>query len=167
MATTLGPGQRIEAHCTRCQDRTGHVIVAMVGEAIVKVECCACKSVHKYYPPRLPKGQGKAERVTRAVRTGASRKDAMAAPQSSTSSPKRLTSKALAEANAVEKAWRQEMERPSAPEARPYAMGMLLQAQDVIKHAHFGLGVVVETVAPDKAKILFRDGTRVLRCTLA
>ncbi len=166
MSTVLEPGKRIEAHCTRCQDRTGHVIVAMVGDVIVKVECCACRSVHKYYPPRLPKGEGG---DVRRVRSGTTRKDAMAAPQSATRSatPKRLTSKALAEANAVEKAWRQEMEKPSAPEAQAYSAQMTLKADDVIKHAHFGMGVVVETIAPDKAKILFRDGTRVLRCSLS
>ena len=57
----LGPGQRIEARCTRCRDVTGHVIVALVDDQVVKVECCACGSVHKYYPAeapaRLPKNQ--------------------------------------------------------------------------------------------------------------
>ncbi|MFR6517800.1 MAG: hypothetical protein ACLUPV_00325 [Bilophila wadsworthia] len=45
MAGLPGPGDRIEARCTRCNDITGHVIVALVGGEIVKVEC-ACGSVH-------------------------------------------------------------------------------------------------------------------------
>ena len=48
MAGLPGPGDRIEARCTRCNDITGHVIVALVGGEIVKVECRACGSVHKY-----------------------------------------------------------------------------------------------------------------------
>ena len=36
--------------CIRDSDITGHVIVALVGGEIVKVECRACGSVHKYYP---------------------------------------------------------------------------------------------------------------------
>ena len=55
MAGLPGPGDRIEARCTRCNDITGHVIVALVGGEIVKVECRACGSVHKYYPPATPK----------------------------------------------------------------------------------------------------------------
>ena len=42
MAGLPGPGDRIEARCTRCNDITGHVIVALVGGEIVKVECRAC-----------------------------------------------------------------------------------------------------------------------------
>ena len=38
MAGLPGPGDRIEARCTRCNDITGHVIVALVGGEIVKVE---------------------------------------------------------------------------------------------------------------------------------
>ena len=55
MAGLPGPGDRIEARCTRCNDITGHVIVALVGGEIVKVECRACGSVHKYYRLRLPR----------------------------------------------------------------------------------------------------------------
>ncbi len=51
MIKNPGPGDRIEARCTRCNDITGHVVVALVGGQIVKVECKACGSVHKYYPP--------------------------------------------------------------------------------------------------------------------
>ena len=53
MAGLPGPGDRIEARCTRCNDITGHVIVALVGGEIVKVECRACGSEGK--DGRLPR----------------------------------------------------------------------------------------------------------------
>lgn len=52
---TASVGERIEARCTRCKDLTGHIVVSMLNGEIAKVECCACGSVHKYYPPAKKK----------------------------------------------------------------------------------------------------------------
>ena len=73
MAGLPGPGDRIEARCTRCNDITGHVIVALVGGEIVKVECRACGSVHKYYPPATPK-EAKGKTAVCRVKAGETRK---------------------------------------------------------------------------------------------
>lgn len=56
-------GQRIEARCTRCKDLTGHIVVSMLNGEIAKVECCACSSVHKYYPPAKKKEEAAAKPV--------------------------------------------------------------------------------------------------------
>lgn len=76
MAGLPGPGDRIEARCTRCNDITGHVIVALVGGEIVKVECRACGSVHKYYPPATPK-EAKGKTAVCRVKAGETRKEAV------------------------------------------------------------------------------------------
>ena len=76
MAGLPGPGDRIEARCTRCNDITGHVIVALVGGEIVKVECRACGSVHKYYPPAAPK-EAKGKTSVCRVKAGEARKEAV------------------------------------------------------------------------------------------
>ncbi len=158
----LGPGDRIESRCTRCQDRTGHIIVAMINNEIVKVECCACGSTHKYYPIRPEKKQ---DSGVRRVKAGSDRKDAMKLESNTAAKvPSRTKSKSVAKALANEKAWREEMERPSAPEARAYAIDMPLKTNDIVDHSSFGLGAVIETVGSDKAKILFRDEVRTLRC---
>ncbi len=152
MSQLKGPGDRIETRCSRCDDLTGHIIVAMVGGDIVKVECCACGSVHKYYPPRIEKkSAGESSTVSRKKGTQ--------------STAARRTN--LAKAEAHESAWRTEIERPSAPEARPYAMDIILQKGDIINHTHFGLGAVVATMGQNKAEVLFRDGVRILRCVCA
>ena len=162
MISAKGPGDRIEARCTRCNDVTGHVIVALVGGQVVKVECCACGSVHKYYPPRAEKAL--ADSGVRRVRPGGDRKEAMSSARSTTGSAPRMTSRAVAEAVATEKAWRTALERPSAPQACLYNMSMTLQKGDIVEHPTFGLGSVQAVVRPDKAEILFREGIKVLRC---
>lgn len=151
MSSLKGPGERIEARCTRCNDVTGHVIVALVGGAIVKVECCACGSVHKYYPPTTAK-TAKAP----TERKSATGTRAKAAP--------RGQARAAQAAAAAESAWRTAIERPSAPAAKAYSMTTTLAHGDTVEHPVFGLGSVRAIVAPDKAEILFRDGMRLLRC---
>lgn len=162
MTSAKGPGDRIEARCTRCNDITGHVIVAQVSGQIVKVECCACGSVHKYYPPKAE--QALADSGVRRVRQGGDRKEAMSASRASTPRAPRASSRALAEAAALEKSWREQLERPSSPAPRAYAMSMSLQKGDVVEHSVFGLGTVQAVARPDKAEILFREGIKVLRC---
>lgn len=162
MSKVKGPGDRLEARCTRCNDVTGHIIVALVGGQVVKVECCACGSVHKYHPPRQEKAV--VDQSVRRVRAGSDRKAAMTAvPRSAPVS--RGAARAAQEAAATEQAWRTALERPSAPQSRLYSMDMVLQCGDVVEHPVFGIGSVQTVIRPDKAEILFRDGLRMLRCT--
>lgn len=154
MSSLKGPGDRIEARCTRCNDVTGHVIVALVGGVIIKVECCACGSVHKYYPPATAKE--KSAGSTRSTPKTASGAKPKAAP--------RGQARAAQAAAAAESAWRTAIERPSAPAAKTYSMTAPLVIGDTVEHPVFGLGSVRSIVPPNKAEILFRDGMRLLRC---
>ena len=165
MAGLPGPGDRIEARCTRCNDVTGHVIVALVGGEIVKVECCACGSVHKYYPPVAARQSGAKETVCR-VRAGSDRKEAVSAARPASTAQgtvKSSVSKAQKAALEIEQAWQRSMNQTLA-EARPYSMHEHFAVGDVVEHPKFGNGVVQELLPPDKMQILFRDGTKLLRC---
>ena len=84
--SSLAPGQRIEARCTRCRDVTGHVIVALVDGQVAKVECCACGSVHKYYPPEAPAREAKSRAVR--VQSGRERGEAVLAQARKEPKPK-------------------------------------------------------------------------------
>lgn len=159
MSSLKGPGDRIEARCTRCNDVTGHIIVALVAGVVVKVECCACGSVHKYYPPVSAKDAA----------IGSTRRSSAETPRKSASASKvkaapRGQARAAQAAAATENAWRTALERPSAPAAKLYSMTTPLAVGDTIEHPVFGLGSVRSIVPPNKAEILFRDGTRLLRC---
>lgn len=164
MAGSLGPGDRIEARCTRCNDVTGHVIVALVGGEIVKVECRACGSVHKYYPPAPPK-TGKEKSVVCRVKAGEDRKEAVSSVKSpsGSSTPRQSPSKAQKLAEDMEQTWQRSMNLTAAA-PRPYAMTETFAVGDIVDHPKFGHGVVQELFPPDKMQILFRDGARMLRC---
>ncbi|MEG2173094.1 MAG: hypothetical protein RRY29_07510 [Desulfovibrionaceae bacterium] len=157
MSSLKGPGDRIEARCTRCNDVTGHVIVALVGGVVVKVECCACGSVHKYYPPTAAKDKNAAESASAAPKRKAT-------PGTKPKAAPRGQARAAQAAAATESAWRTAIERPSAPAAKTYSMTSALAIGDTVEHPVFGLGSVRTMVPPNKVEILFRDGMRLLRC---
>ncbi len=48
MLEKLSAGENIASYCTKCKLVVDHAIVAMDGEAIVKVKCKTCGSAHKY-----------------------------------------------------------------------------------------------------------------------
>lgn len=169
-------GQRIEARCTRCKDLMGHVVVSMINGEIAKVECCACGSVHKYYPPAKKKEEAAAkpvrvrageersqavkESTQRSARISALKEKSPAAPKVSVSKSERANLKALEEMQAK---WKDRMVSYGG-NAKPYAMDLLVHKDDFVEHSVFGLGVVLEVYPPDKAEILFSLGIKNLRC---
>lgn len=47
----MAPGAPIEARCTKCRKNTNHIVVAVVEDTPVKVQCNVCEGQHKYRPP--------------------------------------------------------------------------------------------------------------------
>jgi len=47
-----------------------------------------------------------------------------------------------------------------------YNMNASFGEGDVIDHAAFGLGKVVEVITPDKIRVRFREGEKILVCVL-
>ncbi|WP_298273098.1 hypothetical protein [Geobacter sp.] len=137
-------GDIIEARCTRCRDVLNHTIVAMVEERVVRVQCNTCGGQHNYHPPREEK---KPVRQPAAGKTASPRPRKEAAP----SAP------AL---------WEARMAELDPDQAIPYAMDAKLRAGILVSHPAFGLGVVTAVIKPNKAEILFREGTKLLRCAL-
>lgn len=158
MAGLPGPGDRIEARCTRCNDITGHVIVALVGGEIVKVECRACGSVHKYYPPATPK-EAKGKTAVCRVKAGETRKEAVnsfkptSTPSTAAASPaavSRAAAKAQKAAEDMEQNWQRTMNMTAAS-ARPYAM-----------NESFAVGVL--SIIPSSAAASCRKSFLPIRC---
>lgn len=44
-------GDIIDARCTKCKTITNHVIIAMVGNKPVNVQCNTCSGIHRYRQP--------------------------------------------------------------------------------------------------------------------
>jgi hypothetical protein len=121
-----------------------HTIVAMVGEQIVRVECNTCHGTHNYH---AVKEAGPArESASRTVR------EKSATPRVSRLDP----------AAAERDAWAA-LQPLDPAEAVPYDMSGRYRKNDLVHHPAFGLGVV-QSVLPNKAVILFRDGKKLLRC---
>ncbi|GFM32961.1 hypothetical protein LN040_16095 [Desulfovibrio subterraneus] len=164
----LSAGGRIETTCSRCNDITGHVIVAMVGDVIVKVECQACGSVHKYREIRKPKLKSETSGVRR-VRHGESREQAVSQARSEAAkkaAQTRANQRAQQEAEAVMIAWKSVIVSKGTNDARPYTMRESYAAGDIVDHPTFGMGEVQSVTRPDKMEVLFKEGVKVLRCTL-
>ncbi len=164
----LSAGGRIETTCSRCNDITGHVIVAMVGDVIVKVECQACGSVHKYREIKKPKLKSETSSVRR-VRQGETRDESVSLARSEAAkkaAQTRANQRAQQEAEAVMIAWKSVIVSKGTSEARPYNMREGYVTGDIVDHPTFGMGEVQSTVRPDKMEVLFKSGVKVLRCTL-
>jgi len=165
------PGNAVASRCTRCGDVTGHVIVALVGGEIVKVECRACGSVHRYLPPeggkaprretrRAGQGAQRTDAIREACALDASSRVAAAAPSAG-----RVTGvRAAKAAQTLENEWRRTIALATGSPARPYAMQERFAVGEVVEHPVFGSGIVREVLPPDKMRVLFRDGLRLLRC---
>lgn len=138
----LSAGDIIEARCTRCRQVLNHRIVAMVGEKVVRVECNTCGGTHNYYPPASAK-EAKTSTKTAAVASRSARKDPTEAARNE---------------------WHSLNLQLNTESAQPYDMNGKYPLNAIINHPVFGLGVVKQLIAPNKMQVLFRDGTKLLRC---
>ena len=135
---TAATGADVESLCSKCGD-VWHVVVAKVGEQIVKVQCKECGSYHRHRPPG-----GTAARKPRA--------------SSSSSSPRRS---ALGSGPAKPPPPTTFSPDPSLP-VRTYSMRETFQPGEQIKHPRFGVGLVERTGDPGKISVLFSDGRKIL-----
>jgi hypothetical protein len=137
-AMTAGVGADVESLCSKCGD-VWHVVVAKVGEQIVKVQCKECGGYHRHRPP----GGGTARKV---------RTPSVAPRRAAASGSGRVSAKAPAVSFAPD---------PSLP-ARTYSMRETFQPGEQIKHPRFGIGLVERSGDPGKISVLFSDGRKIL-----
>jgi hypothetical protein len=133
---------------------------------VVKVECCACGSVHKYYPP-APVARPAAERPLRVrsgqERTAAARERKTPASPSGTGGTGRAGQQEARLRAELERQWREAVaQAPVVPV--PYAMSGRFALGGLVDHPSFGLGMVLALIPPDKMEVLFREGVKALRC---
>lgn len=134
----LAAGDHIVARCTKCKDITNHTIVAMVDDAPAKVECNTCNGVHKYRKPAIKKAPAK----------------------SKTSAAK------VAKINKIETEWEDLVQNIDPATATQYNMKMSPSNGELINHPSFGLGRVTTILKPNKIEVYFRDGIKLLRCSI-
>ncbi len=136
MTDRITAGGDIDSYCTKCRLNLEHIIVAMVGNAVVKVKCKTCGSMHRF-------------KNAQAARPGTTRKKSAAL-------------KPFAGTNAV---WETAMGAACGPEL-DYDMTRSYRAGDVIVHPVFGKGIVQKTflrkcsvLFKDKERLLLTSNT--------
>ena len=138
----LSAGDYIASRCSKCKDVTNHTIVAMVEDKVVRVQCNTCGGTHNY---RSAAPKVKTERS-----------------KSSSSS----TGSRPAKVAKTEMEWAAQLNEAQASDAIPYSFKTIFKTGDLIQHSVFGMGRVINTINPNKMEVYFRDGVKMLRCTL-
>lgn len=126
-------GADVEALCSKCGD-VWHVVVAKVGEQIVKVQCKQCGGYHRY---KSPHGAPTEKKLPAAIRP----------PKEPKAPVERFEKPSVAA----------DLTRPS----RPYRASEKFEVGDRIDHPSFGQGVI-EIAEPGKITVFFATGRRVL-----
>ncbi|MBS1120596.1 MAG: hypothetical protein H6Q90_2824 [Deltaproteobacteria bacterium] len=135
-------GADIEALCAKCGD-VWHVVVAKVGERIVKVHCKQCRQDHRY---KSPHGAPAAAKLPSAIRPPKAPKEPKA-PKAPRAPVERFEKPAVAA----------DLSKPS----RPYRASERYDVGDRVDHPSFGQGVI-EIAEPGKITVFFATGRRVL-----
>jgi hypothetical protein len=130
---SAGVGADVEALCSKCGD-VWHVVVAKVGQQIVKVQCKQCSGYHRYKSPHGAPADKKLPATHRPVRE-------------SRPPVERFEKPAVAA----------DLSKPS----RPYRASEQFEVGERIEHPSFGQGVI-EVAEPGKVTVFFPSGRRVL-----
>jgi hypothetical protein len=158
--TTKKPktGGEIDAYCTKCRLDLTHRIIAMVGDAVKKVECKTCNSHHLYRRPKTERDAAAARMAKRAE----DRKSGGGAPSSGGGTK----AEKLTHAQRVERdqtaAWEHAIAGQPSGAFKPYRISLTLGAGELIHHPKFGDGVVARVIDRGKVEVLFKDGPRTM-----
>jgi hypothetical protein len=134
MAVSVGAD--VEALCSKCGD-VWHVVVAMVGTKIAKVQCKQCSGYHRYKSPHGATAEAKLPSNKRPPKE----------PKAPKSPVERFEKPAVAA----------DLSKP----ARTYRASEKFEVGDRVDHPTFGQGVI-EISEPGKITVFFATGRRVL-----
>jgi hypothetical protein len=157
--TTKKPktGGEIDAYCTKCRLDLTHRIIAMVGEAVKKVECKTCGSHHLYRRPKTERDAAQARLEKRAEE----RKAAASSGGGGGSKSARAERAERAERE-LTATWEHAIAGQPSTAFKAYRITLSFSAGDLIRHSKFGDGVVQRVLDAGKVEILFKDGPRTM-----
>lgn len=138
----LKTGSDTDAYCSKCDLDLAHVIVAMVGDRPVRVQCKTCRSTHAYRGKKAV--DGPSAKKSAGAKTGAT---------------KRVNARAAANrANEYEAA----MDGKDLSRAKRYKPATAFEVDDVIDHPTFRFGVVTRLLSDAKIEVVFDSGVKTL-----
>lgn len=150
MARSTAAGKDTLAYCTSCKMDLNHIVVAMKGDKIVKVECQTCKKTHAY---KAPKGVTEPEQETGETKT---------AKVKGEKKKKKDKDGAEGGANPIEAEWQKLMTTHKDAPTKNYSTKGRYQLGDKINHPNFGEGIVGRLIYPNKLEVIFRADLKVL-----
>lgn len=140
MSQSLSVANESIAYCTSCKMDLNHVIVAMKGDRIAKVQCLTCKKEHVY---RAPKGATEPQ-------------------QKATRSSDKATAAAGETSSSIEAEWMKLMATHRDVPMKPYNAKTQFGLGDKLNHPMFGEGIVGKLIYPNKLEVIFRDDIKIL-----
>lgn len=146
-ARTIGPGDDVEAWCTRCQMDLNHRIIAVVEGRPKRVICLTCNSHHNYHPP---KSSGPLVSKLKVV----------SAPRALKSVIK--TTEAAVRSSSEWKTFMKDFDESAA--VKQYSPFAHFSVGDFVEHPIFRTGKVIEISGAQKITVSFRDGRKTLIC---
>lgn len=144
------PGSPIEAFCSACNKDTTHTVLDASGVQVRTARCTRCSHEGPY---RSPKNKSRAALIAAA----ASRSGGKAASEKKP--PSRRAPK-----QTPEEKYHLALFGKDPSTARPYGIRESFSPGGLISHPSFGIGIVLELPEPQKARVLFVDGEKLLAC---
>jgi hypothetical protein len=150
-------GGEVDAYCTKCKLDLGHRIIAMVGDAIKKVECRTCGSHHLYRRPKAEKDAAHARAAEKRAERAEARGDG---PAAKTGGPRLTAAQKLERSQTA--SWEHAIAGKPATAFKPYRVTQSFDAGELVRHPKFGDGVVSRVIDRGKVEVLFKDGPKTM-----
>lgn len=140
----IGPGDEVDAWCTKCRMDLNHIVIAVVGSDIQRAKCLTCGGEHKYHPPKSNKN---------ASKSGSKKKT-----PSKTSQTGKTRSKVSAEGE-----WNTFMKGlDESVEPRAYRINEEFDEGEFLNHKSFGVGKVLNILGSERMEVVFKEGRKIL-----
>lgn len=136
-ATSGQVGNEILSYCTSCKMDLNHIVAAMKGDRVAKVQCLTCKKDHLY---RAPKGITEPPKAKK---------------------PRKTKDSAEMDTTHIEAEWNKLMAVNKAA-AKKYTMKTSFLLGEKIAHTKFGEGVISKLIYPNKLEVMFRTDIKIL-----
>jgi len=123
-------------YCTKCKLDLNHRITRVADGVPKRVLCLTCQSDRLYRDRSSSPASKGAARVKRA---------------------------AAAKEGDRESEWKRKRTARDQP-PKPYGIDKVFALDGQIEHQSFGIGLVVALIHPDKVRVYFEDGVKILKC---
>lgn len=145
MARTSAVATETLAYCTSCKMDLNHMIVAMKGDRIAKVQCLTCKKEHVYRVAKGvndPQGPAPTARAKKAASAAASEEEE--------------------NSHSIEIEWEKLMNAHRDLPMKTYTTKGQFGLGDKLSHPVFGDGIVGKLIYPNKLEVIFRHDIKIL-----